>query len=79
MAWYRDANKVKLAKEGPAHWTATYTPGQSVPLSGIYECIRCEKEVTCNKDDPFPPQNKHQHGPNCKNVTWQLRVRTETD
>lgn len=79
MAWYIDANKVKTARQGHKHWTDTHTPGQIVPLSGIYECIMCGKEVTCNHGDPFPPQNKHQHGPNCKNVTWKLLVRTETD
>ncbi|MCE2009028.1 MULTISPECIES: protein L [Enterobacter] len=42
-------------------WTSQYNPGDTVPVSGIYRCTVCGKEVTSNKDDPFPPQNHHQH------------------
>ena len=32
-----------------------YRPGELVPASGIYRCIRCGNEVTCVKGEPFPP------------------------
>lgn len=59
-------------------WTSRYTPGQSVPVSGIYRCTVCGKEITSNEDDPFPPQNHHQHSQN-KAIEWQLIVRTDTN
>lgn len=80
MAIFADASKFHKVKvtEAPV-FNATHKPGGAVPNSGIYECIRCKKEVTCNKGDPFPPQNKHQHGINCTNVEWKLVAKTETD
>ncbi len=81
MAWYIDSKEVRESgKPELSHWKAIHTPGQDVPNSGIYRCQNCGKEVTCNKDDPFPPQNKHQHGNDCKgSIKWKLLVKTETD
>jgi len=41
-------------------WKETYSPGKIVPVSGIYKCTVCDKEIASNKDDPFPPQSHHQ-------------------
>lgn len=35
-------------------WTSTYDPSDTVPVSGIYRCTVCGKEITSNKNDPFP-------------------------
>lgn len=59
-------------------WTSTYNPSDTVPVSGIYRCTVCGKEITSNKNDPFPPQNHHQHSQK-QNVQWQLIVRTDTN
>lgn len=61
------------------HWTASYTAGNTVPFSGIYKCLGCNKEITSNKGDPFPPQNKHQHTALQGKVSWKLIVRTDTE
>ena len=60
-------------------WNETYSPGNNVPVSGIYRCIVCEKEIASNKDDPFPPQNPHQHTALAGKIEWQLIVRTDTE
>ncbi|QXA08989.1 protein L [Acinetobacter pittii] len=60
-------------------WTDSYTSGDTVPVSGIYKCQGCNKEITSNKNDPFPPQNKHQHTALQGKVVWKLIVRTDTN
>ncbi|MDX7776590.1 MULTISPECIES: protein L [Aeromonas] len=61
-------------------WTETYHPGVKVPVSGIYRCIKCRKEVACNQKEPFPPQNHDQHPPaTCgKRMEYKLVVRANT-
>ncbi|RIL17841.1 protein L [Acinetobacter baumannii] len=58
-------------------WKETYSPGKIVPVSGIYKCTICDKEIASNKDDPFPPQNHHQH-PEKENISWTLVIRADT-
>lgn len=58
-------------------WTTVYGPGDDVPVSGIYRCLNCQREVTCNQGDSFPPQNHHQHSP-ARPIQWKLNVRTNT-
>ncbi|MDU7900070.1 MAG: protein L [Enterobacter hormaechei] len=78
-AYTRDTEKY-LQRVGSSkdHWTERYSPGDTVPVSGIYRCTVCGKEVTSNEDDPFPPQNHHQHSSGNK-ISWQLIVRTDTN
>jgi hypothetical protein len=78
VAWYNDASHlVKTDKPANEWWTHTYSPSAEVPVSGIYKCVICKKEITSNKGDPFPPQNHHQH-PAGQDVRWELIVRTNT-
>lgn len=80
MAWFIDKNRVKAStKTDLKHWSETHSPGDTVGMSGIYVCTGCDKEVTCNKGDPFPPQNHHQHAVNKPPIRWKLLVRAETD
>ncbi|MNJ55156.1 hypothetical protein D3C77_506300 [compost metagenome] len=60
------------------HWTHVYKIGAIVPESGIYRCVTCGDEITSNKGDPFPPQNKKQHPCTDENVKWELIVMTQT-
>lgn len=77
MAWYKDiSNLVKASGTEPA-WTTEHKPSDTVPVSGIYRCKNCGREVTCNNGDPFPPQNHHQH-PQAGSVLWRLIVWTNT-
>lgn len=39
-----------------------YKPGETVPASGQYLNIKTKKEVTCVKDEPFPPTPKPNQG-----------------
>jgi len=59
MAAYTSNTEKHLQKvdHSKSHWTDSYTIGDTVPVSGIYKCQGCNKEITSNKDDPFPPQN----------------------
>jgi hypothetical protein len=67
--------KVEPIKEW---WTTTYEPGDAVPVSGIYVCQGCKREITSNRDDPFPPQNHHQHTAAQGKILWKLNIRTNT-
>lgn len=58
-------------------WTQRYSPGEKVPVSGIYRCTVCGKEITSNGDAPFPPQNRHQNSSG-STIIWQMMIRTDT-
>lgn len=77
VAWYKNAQNVVKCNGSEPVWTTDYKPGSTVPRSGIYRCRNCGKEVTCNADDPFPPQNHHQH-PQAGSVLWRLIIWTNT-
>jgi len=81
MAAYTSNTEKHLQKvdHSKSHWTDSYTIGDTVPVSGIYKCQGCNKEITSNKDDPFPPQNKHQHTAAQGKVLWKLIIRTDTN
>lgn len=64
----------KYLKKGDSEvYDREYKPGEINPNSGIYRCINCDDEIASNKNDPFPPQNHHQHTSN-KPIRWQLLV-----
>ena len=79
MSWFIDSSKVTKAQSDKAWWKNSYNPGDTVPVSGIYRCTGCNKEITSNQDDPFPPQNHHQHNANQGAIKWKLNVRTNTN
>ncbi|AZE48259.1 hypothetical protein C4K04_2586 [Pseudomonas chlororaphis] len=63
---------------GAEEWSKAYGISATVPASGIYRCIGCGDEITSNKGDKFPPQNRHQHADQKAEVLWQLIVKTQT-
>lgn len=79
MSWYVDDSKLTKGDKKFSWWTDTYHPGDAVPVSGIYRCLGCGREDTCNKFDPFPPQNHHQHTPDQGRIRWRLNVRANTE
>ncbi|BCG20783.1 MULTISPECIES: protein L [Vibrio] len=79
MSWYIDKSNLTQAIADKSHWKNSYSPGSEVPISGIYRCTGCKKEITSNKGDPFPPQNHHQHAASQGDVKWKLNVRTNTN
>ncbi|MGY2292154.1 protein L [Pseudomonas sp. SDO528_S397] len=78
MSWWIDSSVLAKSDGNKTWWTKTYGPSDKVPVSGIYRCTGCKKEVTSNADDPFPPQNHHQHSAAQGAVSWKLNVRTNT-
>jgi hypothetical protein len=78
MSWHTDESALKLVKDTNAWWRTTYEPGQIVPVSGIYRCLGCSREITSNANDPFPPQNHHQHTSSQGKIRWKLNVRSNT-
>jgi len=71
MALYKDGDRLKHSAD--AAFDAIHKPGETVPHSGIYRCTSCDDEIACNKGDPFPPQNHHQHQPPAP-IRWRLLV-----
>jgi hypothetical protein len=72
MALYLEEKYVKKANPHPC-FEGVHSPGHVVPNSGIYRCVNCGDEDCCNKGDPFPPQNHHQHG-QASPIGWKLLV-----
>lgn len=77
MAVYANEKYLIKCSNSKEHWTLSYAPGEMVPVSGIYRCVNCGKEIAANKDDPFPPQNHHQHYP-ITDILWKLVIRADT-
>lgn len=79
MSWYSDNSVLKKIDGSKEWWTTEYGPSETVPVSGIYRCLGCNREVTSNKNDGFPPQNHHQHSTAQGKIRWKLNVRTNTE
>lgn len=78
MSWYVENSKLAKSGGDKDWWKKEYGPGEAVPVSGIYRCLGCNREVTSNDGDPFPPQNHHQHSNGQGSIRWRLNVRTNT-
>jgi hypothetical protein len=78
MAWFITSSQLKESSGEGEWWKKVHAPAETVPLSGIYKCTGCKKEVTSNAGDKFPPQNHHQHSQTQGQIRWQLNVRTNT-
>ena len=78
MSWWTDNSALTKSNGKGEWWTTTYHPGDEVPVSGIYRCLGCKKEITSNNPDPVPPQNHHQHTQAQGSIRWRLNVRTNT-
>lgn len=78
MSNYVDQSALKKVDDSKPWWQNKYDPGDTVPVSGIYICLGCNREITSNQDDLFPPQNHHQHTQAQGKIRWRLNVRTNT-
>lgn len=72
MALYKNSKFLKTSNSDA--FDALLSPGTKCPNSGIYKCSGCGKEAACNKSDPLPPQNHHQHDMVQGKIQWQLIV-----
>ncbi len=78
MAWYKSTKHLIKTDGRLAHWSKIYGVGEIAPVSGIYLCQECGKEIAHNQDTKLPPQNHHQHPPGLGDVGWKLIVRSNT-
>lgn len=78
MSNYIARSVLKKVDDSKPWWQETYAPGDNVPVSGIYICVGCNREIASNKDDPFPPQNHHQHSSAQGRIRWRLNIRANT-
>lgn len=76
-SYAHDSVLVKIEPSKP-WWKTIYSPGDTVPVSGIYRCLGCKREITSNENDPFPSQNHHQHNHAQGAIRWKLNIRTNT-
>lgn len=51
-----------------------FTDTDTVPVSGIYRCLGCSREIAATRGDPFPPAKHHPHGPPQGPIRWQMIV-----
>ncbi len=72
MALYQ--RPAELATSTSEAFDKEYSPGATVPHSGIYRCLGCGREIASNAGDPFPPQNHHQHASSQGSIRWRLSV-----
>jgi hypothetical protein len=72
MAWYKYGQFLQVSASG--EYDKVFAPGALVPHSGIYRCDGCGREIACNANNPFPPQNHHQHGIMAPPILWRLIV-----
>lgn len=78
MSWTISTSVVGEGDATQEHWKRVSGPGQKVPVSGIYRCLGCQREIAANQGDPFPPQNHHQHQSAEGDIRWKLNVRAST-
>ena len=76
MALYKDAS-ILLSSVSEA-FDVDHSPGQNCPNSGIYRCQGCGHEIASNANNPFPPQNHHQHSTAQGSIRWRLIVYAQT-
>jgi hypothetical protein len=79
MSWFVDSSVLEKSDGNKDWWKNDYSPSDVVPVSGIYQCLGCQREITSNAQDSFPPQNHHQHSIAQGPIRWKLNVRTNTD
>jgi hypothetical protein len=72
MAQYKDPSYLKQSQHEAFDFI--HRPGQSPTNSGIYRCEGCGDEVACNKHQPLPPQNHHQHAQHQGDIRWRMIV-----
>ena len=72
MALYKYQQYLKLDQGNT--FDQEHPPGSLAPLSGIYRCMGCGKEVASNQQQPLPPQNHHQHTVLQGTIRWKLVV-----
>lgn len=80
MALYKFATHLyPYSGQNHENFDKTYSPGTTVPWSGIYRCEGCGREVVHTTGKPLPPQNHHQHSVYQGSILWRLIVTDSPD
>ena len=75
MALYKYLTHLyKYGGQSHENFDDVYSPGGTVPWSGIYRCVGCGREVVHTIGKPLPPQNHHQHASSQGEIKWRLIV-----
>jgi hypothetical protein len=72
MALYKNDQFVKQTTD--AQFDTVHQPGSATPLSAIYRCTGCGREIVSEEHKSFPPQNHHQHTIAQGSIRWQMIV-----
>lgn len=72
MAVYKYAYYLGQSQE--TYYDHVHSPGTQSPLSGIYRCEGCGREVVSEHPKLLPPQSHHQHTVDQGNIRWRLIV-----
>jgi hypothetical protein len=75
MALYKYAEILRQSTN--SEFDAIYDPGARPPVSGIYRCEGCAREITHISGTALPPQNHHQHSYEQGRIRWRLIVAHE--
>lgn len=78
MAAITSESVINAVQPLQAHWTQHYEPGEQAPVTGIYRCVGCTREIAANAGDVFP---SHDQNALCGAKTqdlWQLNVRAQS-
>jgi hypothetical protein len=72
MAMYKDGRL--LTQVTDEVFDKVLSPGELTPLSGIYRCTGCGREIVSEDAKILPPQNHHQHSQVQGAIRWWLIV-----
>ena len=72
MALFKDSLHVKKSDDNA--FDSLQNPGSITPLSAIYRCAACGREIVSEQNKPLPPQNHHQHAVGAGAIRWQMLV-----
>ena len=72
MALYKTS--AYLTSSSDTVFDNSHNPSATTPLSGIYRCIGCRREIISTKGHPLPTQNHHQHDQAQGSIRWRLIV-----
>lgn len=70
MAYYKYSKYLVVSNS--AEFDTVHNPGANTPFSGIYKCTGCGHEIVSEENNPFPPQNHHQHKAAQGAIKWKL-------
>jgi hypothetical protein len=80
MALYKYlTHLIKYGGQSHEIFDSIYSPGATVPWSGIYRCEGCGREVVHTTGKPLPPPNHHQHTSTQGIIRWHLVVTDSPD